>query len=292
MFNGAVRRESLPYGAIVSRNVVALRARARLKQSEIAVRMRVLGFSWHPQTVGEVEKGNRRVAAEELLGLALALGTNISSLLLPAPDEGPVRLPSGHDLDRLDVADLVLASQRRPVIWDDERPVFIPRPLGAPVGANWLLPAIESHPDLFHAVEPESAAAAAEQPIVAAIVTSRRGVLITARKDGSPPWGFVTGEVEPGERPEDACWREVKEETGLEVRPGEMIGERDHPQTGRHMIYMAARPVSSRNLKVAVGDEAELAEVRWASLAEAEELLPSMFAPVREHLAVMVGGQQ
>jgi hypothetical protein len=34
---------------------------------------------------------------------------------------------------------------------------------------------------------------------------------------------------------------------------------------------------------VHVGDEAELAGVRWASLAEAEELLPDMFNPVCEH---------
>jgi 8-oxo-dGTP diphosphatase len=127
-----------------------------------------------------------------------------------------------------------------------------------------------------------AAVSLAQQPVVAAIVTSRRGVLITGRKDGRPPWGFVTGEIEPDELPEDAAVREVKEETGLEVRAGEIIGERDHPQTGRHMIYMAARPV--RGTKVFVGDEAELAEVRWASVGETVELMPSMFGPVREYL--------
>jgi 8-oxo-dGTP pyrophosphatase MutT (NUDIX family) len=40
------------------------------------------------------------------------------------------------------------------------------------------------------------------------------------------------GEVEPGERPEDTAVREVKEETGLEIRAGHVIGERDHPATG------------------------------------------------------------
>ena len=33
-----------------------------------------------------------------------------------------------------------------------------------------------------------------------------------------------------------------------------------------------------------MGDPDELAEVRWAGLAEAVELLPGMFEPVREHL--------
>jgi len=124
------------------------------------------------------------------------------------------------------------------------------------------------------------------QPVVAAIVTSSKGVLVGRRNDGVPPWTFIAGEVrkDPAERPEDAAVREVKEETGLEIRVGNLIGERDHPATGRHMIYLAARP-AGRSTRVAVGDEVELAEVRWVSLAEANRLMPDMFGPVREHLA-------
>jgi 8-oxo-dGTP pyrophosphatase MutT (NUDIX family) len=123
-----------------------------------------------------------------------------------------------------------------------------------------------------------------QQPVVAAIVTSEQGVLVGRRNDRTPPWGFISGEVEPGELPEDAAVREVKEETGLEVRAGQVIGERDHPATGRHMIYMAAEPI--RGTEVFVGDEAELAEVRWVGLAEADELMGGqMFGPVREYLA-------
>ena len=121
------------------------------------------------------------------------------------------------------------------------------------------------------------------QPVVAAVVTSGLGVLVGRRNDGSPPWTFIAGEVEPGERPEDAAMREVKEETGLLVKHGRVIGERVHPQSGRTMIYLAARPTHGTD--VFVGDRAELAEVRWVSLAEADELLPGMFAPVRRYLA-------
>ncbi len=81
--------------------------------------------------------------------------------------------------------------------------------------------------------------------------------------------------------------REVKEETGLRIQAGDIIGERVHPKTGRHMIYMAARP--THGTEIFVGDEDELAEVRWVSLAEADELLPGMFEPVREHLARVLG---
>jgi 8-oxo-dGTP diphosphatase len=127
----------------------------------------------------------------------------------------------------------------------------------------------------------------ARQPVVAAIVTSALGVLVGRRNDGTPPWTFIAGESEPGEEPADTAVREVKEETTLEATAGEILGERVHPATGRRMIYMAARP--ARGTDVYVGDVAELAEVRWVGLAEADELLPGMFGPVREHLARELG---
>jgi 8-oxo-dGTP pyrophosphatase MutT (NUDIX family) len=119
-------------------------------------------------------------------------------------------------------------------------------------------------------------------PVVAAIVTCHLGVLIGRRNDGKPPWTFIAGEIEPGESPADAAVREVKEETGLLIKAGDVIGRRVHPKTGRTMVYMAAEP--THGTEVFVGDEDELAEVRWASLAEADELLPGMYEPVRAHL--------
>jgi 8-oxo-dGTP pyrophosphatase MutT (NUDIX family) len=110
-------------------------------------------------------------------------------------------------------------------------------------------------------------------------------VLAGKRNDGKPPWTFIAGEVEPGETAPFAAVREVKEETGLEVRAMREIGRRVHPKTGRTMIYIAAGPVRPDDLDVFVGDTDELAEVRWLTLAEADELLPGMFEPVRAYLA-------
>jgi 8-oxo-dGTP pyrophosphatase MutT (NUDIX family) len=123
------------------------------------------------------------------------------------------------------------------------------------------------------------------QPVVAAIVTSELGVLVGRRNDGKPPWTFIAGEIEPGESPADAGIREVKEETGLQVAAGQEIGRRVHPATGRTMIYMAAKPTHGTD--IFVGDRDELAEVRWVTLVQAEQLMRpyGMFGPVHEHLA-------
>lgn len=123
--------------------------------------------------------------------------------------------------------------------------------------------------------------------IVAAIVTSGQGVLVERRHDGRPLWTFPAGEAEPGESPADTAVRETKEECGLQIVVSHVIGERTHPKTQRHMFYLACRPYQGTG--VHNGDEDELAEVKWVSLPEAEELLTGMFEPVLAHLRATLG---
>jgi 8-oxo-dGTP diphosphatase len=282
-----------------------------MSQSSLAARMRELGYSWYPQTIGVVERGERRLEVGEALALALALETSLGALLDPTFDDRLVELPSGdailantvqrsvrHFNDGMVswVGDKPRIATREPESWPD---TDIGRDLRAKT-AEWesMRQFGNSHADMVERnsrLHPEPPGGWPEpgpppkiqRPVVAVIVTSPKGVLIGRRNDGKPPWTFIAGEVEPGEQPEDAAIREVKEETGVEIRVGRVIGERDHPATGRHMIYMAATP--ARATRLIVGDEAELAEVRWVSLAEADELLPGMFSPVREHLARELG---
>ncbi|WP_435233392.1 NUDIX hydrolase [Micromonospora aurantiaca (nom. illeg.)] len=136
---------------------------------------------------------------------------------------------------------------------------------------------------------PDPATTPERSPVVASIVTSHLGVLLGKRNDGKPPWTFIAGEIEPGESAADAAVREVKEETGLLVTAAEReIGRRVHPKTGRTMVYLACKPVGK--LDVFVGDEDELAEVRWVPLTEAQELLPGLFEPVLDHLKRELAG--
>lgn len=124
------------------------------------------------------------------------------------------------------------------------------------------------------------------QPVVAVIVTSPLGVLASRRNDGVPPWGFISGEIEPGESASDAAAREMKEETGLNIATGREIGRRVHPKTGRTMVYLAARAAPGEDpASVRVLDDRELAEVRWLSLAELDERMRDLFEPVRAYLA-------
>jgi 8-oxo-dGTP diphosphatase len=279
-----------PVGGYLIENLTDLRNRRQMTYKDLAGRLKELGRPIPTLGLSRIERGERRVDADDLVALALALGVNPSALLLPrdtAPDE-LIELTTAYQAvarDAWNWADARAAlpfggpGTRSAMDWQAEADFASHgRPLWAP-----LPEALEARGFSRRAGEPTTA-----QPVVAAVVVSDRGVLVGRRRDGKPPWTFIAGEVEPGELPEDAAVREVKEETGLEVRAGRLIGERNpHPATGRHMIYLAAEP--TRGTDVFVGDEAELDDVRWVSLAEADELLPGMFEPVREHLAQELG---
>jgi 8-oxo-dGTP pyrophosphatase MutT (NUDIX family) len=139
------------------------------------------------------------------------------------------------------------------------------------------------------AIMPASSARPEPAPVAAAIVTSDLGVLIARRNDGRPPWTFIAGKIEPGESPADAAVREVKEETGLRIRAGNLISRRVHPRTSVTMVYMAAVPTHGTG-GIFVGDTEELAELRWVDPDEADRLMEGqIFEPVRQHIRRVLG---
>lgn len=94
--------EPTSYAEVVTRNIRAARSRQDLDQANIVKRMRALGYeNWHRQTMGKVERGERRVTADEVLALSLALETSISSLVAAKDEDEAVEFPSGAQISVL-----------------------------------------------------------------------------------------------------------------------------------------------------------------------------------------------
>jgi 8-oxo-dGTP diphosphatase len=109
---------------------------------------------------------------------------------------------------------------------------------------------------------------------VDAFIRDRRGRLLLIRR-GRPPfqgrWGLPGGFCEWKETTEKCCARETKEETGLTVRVGKLLGvysrpDRD-PRGHNVTVLYEARPVRG---KAHGGDDA--AEARWFSPRELRKL--------------------
>ena len=99
---------------------------------------------------------------------------------------------------------------------------------------------------------------------VGGIVRDGDGRLLLVRR-GRPPgeglWSIPGGRVEPGEDDPAAVARELREETGLDVRVGARAGtvERPGPGGGVYEIHDYAATVTGGTLRA--GDDA--ADVRW-----------------------------
>src|SRR5215469_14888988 len=120
--------------------------------------------------------------------------------------------------------------------------------------------------------------------IVAAIIVQDGKVLMVRRRirEGSLSWQFPAGEAETGETAEETAIRETREETALDVSADKVLGERVHPATGRHMMYVVCH-VNSGTARVA--DEDELAEVAWCGLNELRANVPTgLFPAVDDYL--------
>lgn len=92
------------FAEIVRENVRGLRSRRGLSQSQLAERMKALGFPWYPSTVNSLEQKKRNVHVAELGGLAHSLEVDVADLLDPSGcgqhadvDLGPVpALPNAY----------------------------------------------------------------------------------------------------------------------------------------------------------------------------------------------------
>jgi 8-oxo-dGTP diphosphatase len=108
---------------------------------------------------------------------------------------------------------------------------------------------------------------------VGALVRDARGRLLMVQRGHEPAagtWSIPGGRVEPGESDAEAVAREVLEETGLVVKPGDLVGivERQASSDVVYDIFDYAAEVVSGDLAAAT----DAADARWVGAAEILEL--------------------
>jgi 8-oxo-dGTP diphosphatase len=105
-------------------------------------------------------------------------------------------------------------------------------------------------------------------PCAGALIRDEAGRLLLVRRGTEPGrgrWSVPGGRCEPGETATQAAVREAREETGLEVSPGPVVGRVERPGPGGVTYVIddvACRPVGGT---LAAGDDAD--EVRWVDAA-------------------------
>lgn len=110
---------ALSYDQVLAANLRAARARAGLDQAVIVERMRALGYTtWHRQTMGKIERGDRRLLAGEVMALAWTLGTTMFELMKPAESAGPVEFPSSARIAAHSVAASLAAYNDGAIRWN------------------------------------------------------------------------------------------------------------------------------------------------------------------------------
>ena len=111
-------------------------------------------------------------------------------------------------------------------------------------------------------------------PCVGAVIRDDAGRLLLIRRGHEPGmglWSVPGGRVEDGESDEDALVREIREETGLIVAPGRLVGTIRHPSgvTGSEFdIRDYAAEVTGGTL--IPGDDAD--DAMWAEPGELDSL--------------------
>lgn len=125
----------------------------------------------------------------------------------------------------------------------------------------------------------------ADRPALAAAIITNAGCVLLAKRrvpEGDLAWQFPAGELNPGESPEEGAVREAHEEVGLTVMPRQVLGDRVHPATDRHIFYVACDVIDGL---ASVADAAELSDVAWVPVEQLERYVPAgVYAPVESYL--------
>ena len=110
-------------------------------------------------------------------------------------------------------------------------------------------------------------------PCVGAVIKDGRGRLLLIRRGHAPGaglWSLPGGRIEPGETDAEALVREMREETGLVIEAGQLIGTVRRPTQDGGLLDIRDYAATVTGGTLRAGDDA--ADARWVAASELETL--------------------
>jgi 8-oxo-dGTP diphosphatase len=125
-------------------------------------------------------------------------------------------------------------------------------------------------------------------PCAGAVIRDDAGrmlLILRGHEPGMGLWSIPGGRIDPGEADEAAVIREVREETGLEVTCGRLLGSVERPGHGGDIILIRDYSAVVAGGELTAGDDA--ADARWftpgeiLSLDASGQLTPGLLPALR-----------
>ena len=110
-------------------------------------------------------------------------------------------------------------------------------------------------------------------PCVGAVIKDDQGRLLLIKRGHAPGaglWSLPGGRIEAGETDAEALVREMREETGLAVEPGQLVGTVRRPAQDGDILDIRDYAATVTGGTLHAGDDA--AEARWVAPGELESL--------------------